>query len=193
MGAKWYEDGKQLNKKNSFSDFIACTEYLHKNRYSDPSLTAAYASSAGGLLLGSVLNSRPELYKAMIVRVPFVDVVTSMLDPSLPLTVHEYDEWGNPNNPKVLEYILSYDPYRNIRNTNYPSLFVTGSWIDNRVPYWHPAKWVAKLRENSPKSTIVLKMEKDLGHFGDTGRYSYFKDVSLQYAFLFQELGLKQE
>ncbi|MGE0526103.1 MAG: S9 family peptidase [Bdellovibrionales bacterium] len=185
MGRSWYENGKFLKKKNTFTDFIAVTEHLHKNGYSSPKHTYAMGRSAGGLLMGAVMNLRPELYNGIIAGVPFVDVLTTMLDASLPLTTAEYEEWGNPNDKKYYEYMKSYSPYDNIRATAYPNLLVSTGLNDTQVPYWEPAKLVAKLRRmNTGKGLVLLKTEMDVGHGGKSGRFERLKQTAMEYAFL---------
>jgi len=152
MGRKWYDDGKLLNKKNTFTDFIACTKFLQEKKYSKPEITFAEGGSAGGLLVGAVVNMAPELYTGIIAEVPFVDVITTMLDKSIPLTTSEFDEWGNPEIKKYYKYMLSYSPYDQIKKMSYPSIFVTAGLHDSQVQYWEPAKWVAKLRCRSCRS-----------------------------------------
>jgi len=195
LGKEWYNEGKHMQKMNSFTDFISCTKFLIDNKYTSPSLMTAIASSAGGLILGTVMNMRPDLYKAMILKYPFVDILTSMMDPSLPLTIHEYDEWGNPNNIDVFNYILSYDPYRNIKLQPYPHILVTASTIDPRVPYWQPVKWVAKLKVIKEQlkfdSNILLHTDQDSGHFGAGGAYNYLWQEAQIYCFLINSISRK--
>lgn len=185
MGRQWYENGKLLNKRNTFTDFIACTETLHAKGYSSPEKTFAQGGSAGGLLMGAVVNMRPGLYKGIIASVPFVDVVTTMLDDSIPLTTEEYDEWGNPNDPEYYEYMLSYSPYDNVVPQEYPNMYITSGLHDSQVQYWEPTKWTAKLREhNTGDSIILLYTNMEAGHGGATGRFNTLHEVALQYAFL---------
>ena len=185
MGRQWYDDGKMLNKKNTFLDFIACAEYLIKNGYTSPQQLFAMGGSAGGLLVGAVTNMRPELWKGVVAQVPFVDVVTTMLDESIPLTTGEYDEWGNPNEKKYYDYMLSYSPYDNVEAKDYPAMLITTGLHDSQVQYWEPAKWAAKLRalktDNNP---LYLKTEMDYGHGGASGRFEGYKEVALEYAFM---------
>jgi oligopeptidase B len=193
MGRKWYEDGKLLNKMNTFTDFIACGEYLVKQGYTTPGHLYAMGGSAGGLLVGTVLNMRPDLFNGMIAAVPFVDVVTTMLDESIPLTTGEYDEWGNPNDSTYYRYMLSYSPYDNVVAANYPALLVTTGLHDSQVQYWEPAKWVAKLRvtkkDNNP---LYLMINMDYGHGGASGRFQRYREIALEYAFLLDLEGIKQ-
>ncbi len=185
MGRHWYEDGKLLNKKNTFTDFISCTEYLHENGFSNPEKTFAMGGSAGGLLMGAVVNMRPELYKGIIATVPFVDVVTTMLDDSIPLTTQEYDEWGNPNDQEYYEYMLSYSPYDNVTEQEYPHMLITSGLHDSQVQYWEPTKWTAKLRDyNTGDSYIMLYTNMEAGHGGASGRFEGLREVALQYAFM---------
>ncbi len=189
LGRKWYEDGKLLHKKNTFTDFIVCTEFLQKQGYSKPELTFAMGGSAGGLLTGAVSNMRPDLYIGIISQVPFVDVITTMLDESIPLTTGEYNEWGNPNEKKYYDYMLSYSPYDQVKKQKYPAMLITTGLHDSQVQYWEPAKWVAKLREfNTSNAPIYLHTNMDAGHGGMTGRYKTYKETSLIYAFMLDVL-----
>ena len=185
MGRQWYEDGKLLNKMNTFTDFIACAEFLVKETIHQPAHLYAMGGSAGGLLIGAVVNLRPDLFNGVIAAVPFVDVVTTMLDESIPLTTGEYDEWGNPNDPVYYRYMLSYSPYDNVKAVSYPALLVTTGLHDSQVQYWEPAKWVAKLRvtktDNNP---LYLWTNMDYGHGGASGRFERYKETALEYAFL---------
>jgi oligopeptidase B len=193
MGRAWYETGKLLHKKNTFTDFIACAEHLIGQKYTSPSRLAIMGGSAGGLLMGAVLNLRPELFHTALALVPFVDVVNSMSDATLPLTTGEYEEWGNPADKKFFDYILSYSPYENTGPRHYPNLFVTGGLNDPRVPYWEPAKWVAKLRAvKKDKNLLVMKMNMGAGHFGRSGRYEALRETAEQYAFLLMTMGIRE-
>ena len=184
-GRPWYEDGKLLNKKNTFTDFIACSEVLINQGYTNPDKLFAMGGSAGGLLMGTVLNLRPELYKGVIAAVPFVDVVTTMLDESIPLTTGEYDEWGNPNEKEYYEYMLSYSPYDQVEAKAYPNILVTTGLHDSQVQYWEPAKWVAKLRDKkTDKNLLLLYCNMDTGHGGASGRFEKFREVAMEYTFL---------
>ncbi len=193
LGRAWYEDGKLLNKKNTFTDFIDCAEALIKEKYTNQNKLFAYGGSAGGLLMGSVINMRPDLFKGVIAAVPFVDVVTTMLDESIPLTTSEYDEWGNPNDKVYYDYMLSYSPYDRVERKDYPALLVTTGLHDSQVQYWEPAKWVAKLRvmktDNNP---LYLSTNMDAGHGGASGRFRYFKEIALRFAFMLDLLGIKE-
>lgn len=185
LGRQWYEDGKLLKKKNSFTDFIACGEYLLKTGYAAPKRLYAQGASAGGLLMGGVVNMRPQLWQGVIAEVPFVDVINTMLDESIPLTTNEYDEWGNPKNKIYYDYIKSYSPYDNVTKQAYPHMLVTTGLHDSQVQYWEPAKWVAKLRANkTDKNLLLLRTNMEQGHGGASGRFEYLKDLALQYAFL---------
>ena len=185
MGRWWYEDGKLLKKKNTFTDFIACGEYLVKEGYTSPERLFSQGGSAGGLLVGAVMNMRPDLFKGIVTRVPWVDVVTTMLDEDIPLTTSEYDEWGNPNDKEYYEYMLSYSPYDQVTAKDYPNLLVTTSLHDSQVQYWEPAKWVAKLRAlKTDNNLILLKTDMEAGHGGASGRYKRYRDTAFYYAFL---------
>jgi len=191
MGRQWYDDGKMLNKKNTFLDFIACAEYLINKGYTAPQKMFAMGGSAGGLLVGAVTNMRPDLWKGVIAQVPFVDVVTTMLDESIPLTTGEYDEWGNPNEKQYYDYMLSYSPYDNVEAKDYPAMLITTGLHDSQVQYWEPAKWAAKLRAlKTDKNPLYLKTEMDYGHGGASGRFEGYKEVVLEYAFMLDELGM---
>lgn len=185
MGRQWYENGKLLNKKNTFTDFIDCTEFLVEQGYTNPEKLFAMGGSAGGLLMGAVINMRPDLYKGVVAAVPFVDVVTTMLDESIPLTTFEYDEWGNPNSKEYYDYMLSYSPYDQVEAKSYPNLLVTTGLHDSQVQYWEPAKWVARLREmKTDNNALLLYTNMEAGHGGASGRYRGLNDVAMQYAFL---------
>ena len=189
MGRQWYEDGKMLNKKNTFLDFIACAEHLINIGYTSSQKMFAMGGSAGGLLVGAVVNMRPDLWKGVIAQVPFVDVVTTMLDESIPLTTGEYDEWGNPNEKQYYDYILSYSPYDNVEAKDYPAMLITTGLHDSQVQYWEPAKWAAKLRAlKTDKNPLYLKTEMDYGHGGASGRFEGYKEVVLEYAFMLDVL-----
>lgn len=193
LGRYWYEDGKKLNKKNTFTDFIACTEFLQREGYSSPEKTFASGGSAGGLLIGAVANMKPEIYKGMIAAVPFVDVITTMLDESIPLTTGEYDEWGNPNEKEYYDYILSYSPYDNVEAKAYPNLLVTTGYHDSQVQYWEPAKWVAKLRAmKTDDNLLLLHCNMDFGHGGASGRFERLKEMALEYAFVFKLADIRE-
>ncbi|MHC5786938.1 S9 family peptidase [Pseudomonas idahonensis] len=191
LGEAWYRAGKQEHKQNTFSDFIACAEHLIAQGLTSAQQLAISGGSAGGLLIGAVLNQRPELFRAAIAEVPFVDVLNTMLDPDLPLTVTEYDEWGNPEEPEVYERIKAYAPYENVRAQAYPATLVIAGYNDSRVQYWEAAKWVAKLRATkTDDNPLLLKTELGAGHGGMSGRYQGLRDVALEYAFILNILGL---
>jgi len=185
MGRKWYEDGKLLKKKNTFFDFIDVGEFLIKEKYTLKDKLFAFGGSAGGLLMGAVINMRPDLFKGVIAAVPFVDVVTTMLDESIPLTTGEYDEWGNPNKEEYYKYMLSYSPYDNVESKDYPAMLVTTGLHDSQVQYWEPAKWVAKLRKlKTDNNPLLLKTNMEYGHGGASGRFEVHKETAMEYAFL---------
>jgi oligopeptidase B len=193
MGRQWYEDGKLFKKKNTFNDFIACAEYLIKQNYTSPSHLYAEGGSAGGLLMGAVTNLRPDLWKGIIADVPFVDVVTTMLDESIPLTTNEFDEWGNPKNKEYYDYMKSYSPYDNVERKDYPNMLVTTGLHDSQVQYFEPAKWVARLRTHkTDKNILLLKTNMEYGHGGASGRFDYLKEVALQFGFLFALEGINE-
>ena len=185
LGRQWYEDGKLLKKKNTFTDFIDCSRYLIQEKYTSPAHLYAEGGSAGGLLMGAVINMAPELYNGVIAQVPFVDVVTTMLDDSIPLTTGEYDEWGNPNNKKYYDYMLSYSPYDNVKEQAYPNMYVSTGLHDSQVQYWEPAKWIAKLRTHKKGAAVLyLNTNMDAGHGGASGRFEAIKEVAKEFAFL---------
>ena len=193
LGRQWYEDGKLLKKKNTFTDFIDCTKFLIAEKYTSSQHMYAEGGSAGGLLMGAVANMAPELYNGIISQVPFVDVVTTMLDDSIPLTTGEYDEWGNPNVKKYYDYMLSYSPYDNVKSQDYPNLYVSTGLHDSQVQYWEPAKWVAKLRllkTNDKKLFLDTNMEA--GHGGASGRFEALKELAKEFTFLLDLEGIKQ-
>jgi oligopeptidase B len=193
MGRWWYEDGKLLKKKNTFTDFIDCAEYLITEKYTSADKLFAMGGSAGGLLMGAVVNMRPDLFKGVIAKVPYVDVITTMLDPSIPLTTSEYDEWGNPNVKEYYDYMLSYSPYDQVEAKDYPNMLVTTSLHDSQVQYWEPAKWVAKLRAlKTDKNILILKTNMEAGHGGSSGRYKRFRDTAFDFAFILDLLGIKE-
>ncbi len=186
MGRWWYEAGKLTQKKNTFTDYISVAEYLISNNYTAKDKLFGMGGSAGGLLMGAIVNMRPDLWKGIIASVPFVDVLTTMLDENIPLTTAEYDEWGDPNKPEYYHYMKSYSPYDNIVKRDYPNILVTTGINDSQVQYWEPAKWVAKLRDNNTgESKILLYTNMDAGHGGSSGRYESLKEIALEYAFLF--------
>jgi oligopeptidase B len=195
LGEEWHDQGKLLQKKNTFTDFITCSEHLLAARYTSTERLAIMGGSAGGLLVGAVLNLRPELFHAAIAKVPFVDTLNTMLDPTLPLTIAEYEEWGNPEQEEFYRYIRSYSPYDNVVPREYPAMLVTAGLNDPRVSYWEPAKWVAKLRalktdlKMTDSNVLLLKTDMGSGHFGPSGRYEGIKEVAFDYAFLLRTVG----
>ena len=185
LGREWYNDGKMMNKMNSFFDFIDCSKYLIENSYTSAKHLYAMGGSAGGLLMGGVSNLNPELYNGIIAAVPFVDVISTMLDESIPLTTGEFDEWGNPKEKEAYEYMLSYSPYDQVTSKEYPNMLVTTGYFDSQVQYWEPAKWVAKLRElKTDKNTLLLHTNMDVGHGGASGRFDALKETAIDYTFL---------
>ncbi|MDB4890280.1 MAG: ptrB [Gemmatimonadetes bacterium] len=190
MGRKWYDDGKMMKKKNTFTDFIAAAEYLERERYTSKERLAIRGGSAGGLLMGAVTNMRPDLFKAVVADVPFVDVINTMLDASIPLTTGEWLQWGNPKEPAAYAYMKSYSPYDNVAAKAYPSILVTTGLNDPRVGYWEPAKWVAKLRATKTDSNLlVMRTNMGAGHGGSSGRYDALKDNAFRYAFVLDQIG----
>ncbi|HWK05182.1 MAG TPA: S9 family peptidase [Puia sp.] len=193
MGRYWYEDGKMLKKINTFQDFIDCGEYLLQQQYTGKDHLYAQGGSAGGLLMGAVANMRPDLWHGLVAQVPFVDVINTMLDESIPLTTNEYDEWGNPQNEEAYIYMKSYSPYENIEKKDYPNILVTTGLHDSQVQYFEPAKWVAKLRAlKTDRNALLLQTEMNYGHGGASGRFDYLKDIALVYAFLFTLEGIRE-
>lgn len=193
MGRQWYEDGKMMKKKNTFTDFISAGEFLVKEKYTSPNHLYAQGGSAGGLLMGAIMNIKPELWNGIISQVPFVDVVNTMLDETIPLTTNEYDEWGNPNQEEAYHYMKSYSPYENIERKKYPNTLVTTGLHDSQVQYFEPAKWVAKLRDmKTDNNLLLLKTDMAYGHGGASGRFDYLKDVALVYAFMLKLEGIKK-
>lgn len=192
LGRTWYENGKLLQKKNTFTDFVDASKFLIDQNYTSPKHLYASGGSAGGLLMGAVVNLAPELYHGIVASVPFVDVVTTMLDDSIPLTTGEYDEWGNPNEEEYYYYMKSYSPYDNVTDRDYPNMLVTTGLHDSQVQYWEPAKWVAKLRElKTDKNLLLLQTNMDAGHGGASGRFESLKEVAMDYAFLLDLEGIK--
>jgi len=192
MGRQWYEDGNLLKKKNTFTDFIDAGEFLVSQGYTSPELLCAQGGSAGGLLMGAVLNMKPDLFRAVVAQVPFVDVVTTMLDSSIPLTTAEYDEWGNPNIREYYDYMLSYSPYDQVKAQNYPAILVTTGLHDSQVQYFEPAKWVAKLRELKTDDHLILfKINMEAGHGGASGRFQRYRETALVYAFLMDQTAVQ--
>jgi oligopeptidase B len=193
MGRQWYDEGKLFKKMNTFTDFISCAEYLVRHGYTSPARLFASGGSAGGLLMGAVVNLRPDLFKGVIAAVPFVDVVTTMLDPSIPLTTSEYDEWGDPKRADFYEYLLSYSPYDNVRPKDYPALLVTTGLHDSQVQYFEPAKWVARLRAlKTDQNILLLRTNMEAGHGGASGRFERLREVAFEYAFLLNLAGISR-
>jgi oligopeptidase B len=191
LGEPWHDAGKMLVKRNTFTDFVAAVEHLTAVSYGDPARVAIEGGSAGGLLMGAVVNLKPEIFRAVVSHVPFVDVMNTMLDASLPLTVPEYEEWGNPNEETYFNYMLSYSPYDNLKAGSYPAMLVKTSLHDSQVMYWEPAKYVAKLRTlKTDSNPLLLVTNMQAGHGGSSGRYDYLKEIAFDYAFLLRELGL---
>jgi oligopeptidase B len=193
MGRYWYQEGKLLKKKNTFADFISCAEFLASKKYTKKGNIVAMGGSAGGMLMGTIANEHPELFQGIVAHVPFVDVINTMLDESLPLTALEYNEWGNPNIEKYYRYMKSYSPYDNVKAQNYPHMFITAGLNDPRVTYWEPAKWTARLRAKKNNDHLVLlKTNMETGHAGLSGRFEQLKEVAEEYAFILKIFGLKQ-
>jgi oligopeptidase B len=193
MGKAWHDAGRMMNKMNTFTDFIACTEHLVNNKFGARDKIVIEGGSAGGLLMGAVTNLRPDLFKVVVSHVPFVDVMNTMLDASLPLTVPEYEEWGNPNEKAAYDYMLKYSPYDNLKSGAYPAMLVKTSFNDSQVLYWEPAKYVAKLRTlKNDKTDLLLKTNMAAGHGGSSGRYDRYKEVAFDYAFMLMELGISK-
>ena len=185
MGREWYEDGRLMNKRNTFLDFIACAEYLVNTGVTSRDRMFARGGSAGGLLVGAVTNMSPGLFRGVIANVPFVDVVTTMLDPGIPLTTNEYEEWGDPSVPAFYEYMLSYSPYDNVAAADYPAMFVTAGWNDSQVCYWEPSKWVARIRRlRTDDDPVVFRIDMGAGHAGESGRFGWLKNAATEQAFL---------
>lgn len=194
LGREWYDSGKMEHKVNTFTDFIVCAEHLLANKYADPKRLYCMGGSAGGLLIGAVVNMRPDLWDAAVAQVPFVDVVTTMLDSTIPLTTGEYDEWGDPNEKEAYDRMLAYSPYDNIKDAAYPALLVTTGLHDSQVQYWEPAKWVARLRDHHKgPAPILLHTNMEAGHGGASGRFERLKEVALEYAFLLMQADLVKE
>jgi oligopeptidase B len=194
MGRQWYDNGKVLQKKNTFTDFIASAQYLVDQKYTAPDKLFANGVSAGGMLMGAITNMRPDLFKGIIAEVPWMDVITDMLNASLPLTTLEYDEWGDPNQKKYYDYMLSWSPYDNVKKASYPAILATGGLNDTQVPYFSPAKWVAKVREmNTGTNPVLFKVNMGAGHGGESGRFARQKLTALKYAFMLDQLGQAED
>jgi oligopeptidase B len=193
LGRIWYDQGKLFNKMNTFTDYISCAEHLIEKKYTSTEHLIMAGGSAGGLLVGAVMNMRPELFKAVVTDVPFVDLINTMLDPSLPLTVLEYEEWGNPDDAAYYKYMKTYSPYDNISARHYPHILITAALNDPRVMYWEPAKWTAKLRSlKTDNNVLLLKMDMATGHMGASGRYDYLRDLAFEYAFMLDIFGIEK-
>jgi oligopeptidase B len=193
LGRPWYEAGKLLTKKNTFNDFVDVTKSLVEQKYGAKDSIFAQGGSAGGLLMGAVANQAPELYKGMVAQVAFVDVVTTMLDETIPLTTNEYGEWGNPNEKEYYDYMLSYSPYDQVSKQDYPNMLVTTGLHDSQVQYFEPAKWVAKLRDyKTDDNKLLFKIDMEAGHGGASGRFKRLEDAALNYAFMLDLAGIKK-
>jgi oligopeptidase B len=193
LGRDWYEDGKLLKKRNTFTDFIDCSKFLIAQKYTSSKHLYAEGGSAGGLLMGAIINMAPELYHGIIAQVPFVDVMTTMLDDTIPLTTGEYDEWGNPNERLYYDYMKSYSPYDNVQQQEYPNMYVSTGLHDSQVQYWEPAKWVAKLRTlKTDNNVLFLDTNMDAGHGGASGRFEALKELAKEFSFLLNLEGIKQ-
>jgi oligopeptidase B len=191
MGRAWYDAGRKLHKKNSFNDFLDVTHALVERGYAAKDKVFAMGGSAGGLLMGAIANMGASDYRGIVAQVPFVDVVTTMQDESIPLTTNEYDEWGDPEDREYYDYMLSYSPYDNVSSKAYPAMLITTGLWDSQVQYYEPAKWVAKLRSlKSDANRLLLHVEMEAGHGGKSGRFQRFKEIAMEYAFLLAELGI---
>ncbi len=191
LGRSWYEDGRLLKKINTFTDFNDCAQFLIDEKYTGKESLFAMGGSAGGLLMGAIVNMKPELYKGVIAAVPFVDVVSTMLDETIPLTTFEWDEWGDPRKKEYYDYMLSYSPYDQVKPMNYPDLLVTAGYWDSQVQYWEPAKWVAKLRDmKTDKNRLVMDVNMEAGHGGASGRFERYRVTALEYAFILDLAGI---
>jgi oligopeptidase B len=193
MGKTWHDDGRMMRKKNTFTDFITTAEYLLDKGYGAKNQLMIEGASAGGLLMGAVTNMRPDLFRAVIAKVPFVDVINTMLDESLPLTIGEFEEWGNPKEKPAFDYMISYSPYDNIHDKPYPNMLVKTSFNDSQVMYWEPAKYVARMRSTrSDRNRLLLKTNMGAGHGGASGRYDRLHDAAFDYAFLLNQVDIKE-
>ncbi|MGB4083669.1 MAG: prolyl oligopeptidase family serine peptidase, partial [Bacteroidales bacterium] len=193
MGRQWYEDGKLLKKINTFTDFNDCARFLINEKYTSAEHLYAMGGSAGGLLMGAVANMEPELYNGIIAQVPFVDVVSTMIDETIPLTTFEWDEWGDPRKQEYYDYMLSYSPYDQVKAQDYPNMLVTTGYWDSQVQYWEPAKWVAKLREmKTDDNILILDINMTAGHGGASGRFERLKTTALEYAFMLDLEGIRK-
>jgi oligopeptidase B len=193
LGRRWYDEGRLLNKRNTFTDFIDVTRFLVREGYADPKRVFAMGGSAGGLLMGAVANMAPGDYRGLVVQVPFVDVVTTMLDESIPLTSTEFDEWGNPQDQQYYDYMLSYSPYDNVARQDYPAMLVTTGLWDSQVQYFEPAKWVARLRtRKTDPNPLLFRTTMEAGHGGRSGRFRRFREMAEEYAFILDQAGVAQ-
>jgi oligopeptidase B len=193
LGRYWYEDGKLLKKKNTFYDFIDCGEYLVNQGFTSPQHLYALGGSAGGLLMGAIVNMKPELWNGVVAAVPFVDVVSTMMDESIPLTTFEFDEWGNPKIKEYYDYMKSYSPYDNVEKKAYPNLLITTGYWDSQVQYWEPAKWIAKLRElKTDNNLLIMDCDMEAGHGGASGRFKRYRQTALEYAFMMDMEGISE-
>ncbi len=191
LGRRWYDDGRLLNKKNTFTDFVDATRYLVAERYADPKRVFATGGSAGGLLMGAVANMAPGDYKGIVAQVPFVDAVTTMQDESIPLTTNEFDEWGNPKERVYYDYLLSYSPYDNVRKQDYPAMLVTTGLWDSQVQYFEPAKWVARLRaRKTDMNPLLFRTTMEAGHGGKSGRFQRYREIAEEYSFVLDQAGI---
>jgi oligopeptidase B len=193
-GRPWYEDGKMFNKMNTFTDFIDCSKYLIQENYTSADHLFAMGGSAGGLLMGAVVNLAPELFKGVVAAVPFVDVINTMLDGTIPLTSNEWDEWGDPMKKKEYDYMMTYSPYDNVEAKDYPNMLITTGYFDSQVQYWEPQKWMAKLRDmKTDDNLLVMHVNMEAGHGGKSGRFRRYREVALEYAFMFNLAGIKRK
>jgi len=192
-GRPWYEDGKMFNKMNTFTDFIDCSKYLIQENYTSADHLFAMGGSAGGLLMGAVVNLAPELFKGVVAAVPFVDVINTMLDGTIPLTSNEWDEWGDPMKKKEYDYMMTYSPYDNVEAKDYPNMLITTGYFDSQVQYWEPQKWMAKLRDmKTDDNLLVMHVNMEAGHGGKSGRFRRYNEVALEYAFIFDLVGIRR-
>ncbi|GAF01459.1 prolyl oligopeptidase family serine peptidase [Saccharicrinis fermentans] len=193
MGRAWYDDGKMMNKINTFNDYIDCSQFLIEQKYTSASHLYAMGGSAGGLLMGAVANMAPQLYNGIIAAVPFVDVINTMLDETIPLTTNEFDEWGNPKNKEAYEYMLKYSPYDNVSTQDYPNMLITTGLFDSQVQYWEPAKWLAKLRDTKTDDNIlIMHTNMEAGHGGASGRFKRYRETALEYSFMLMLEGISE-
>jgi oligopeptidase B len=193
LGRDWYENGKMLKKINTFTDYIDCAKFLMDEKYTNPEHLYAQGGSAGGLLMGAVINMQPDYFNGVIAAVPFVDVVSTMLDETIPLTTGEFDEWGNPKEEEYYHYMKSYSPYDNVKKQAYPNMLITTGYWDSQVQYWEPAKWLAKLRDyKTDENILIMDCNMETGHGGASGRFAALKEYALEYAFLLKLEGITE-